>query len=109
MVTGTNPSGWPKKIRVDRKIVNLLSRSLYSDFPRAIREMVSNSYDADATEVKIQIDLKKKELVVEDNGNGMTVEQFDNYLEIAGEKYEGNSCFNRSFRTQMDDLQKFQE
>jgi len=53
--------------------------------------MVSNSYDADATDVKIQIDLKKKELVVEDNGNGMTVEQFDNYLEIAGEKYEGNT------------------
>ncbi len=81
-------TGWPKKITVERKIVNLLSRSLYSDFPRAIRETVSNAYDADATLVKIEVDLTKKEMVVEDNGNGMSVEQFDKYLRIAGTKAE---------------------
>jgi hypothetical protein len=83
-----NTGGWPKKITVERKIVNLLSRSLYADFPRAIREAVSNSYDADATVVKIQVDLKNREIVVEDNGNGMSVGQFDNYLRIAGRKTE---------------------
>lgn len=88
MVTA-NASGWPKKIKVERKIVNLLSRSLYNDFPRAIREAVSNSYDGDATVVTIQVDLKKKEVIVEDNGNGMSIEQFDKYLEIAGEKLTG--------------------
>ena len=36
-------SGWPKRITVERKIVSLLSRSLYADFPRAKREAVSNS------------------------------------------------------------------
>ncbi len=82
-------SGWPKKIKVERKIVNLLSRSLYNDFPRAIREAVSNSYDGDATVVTITVDLKKKEVTVEDNGNGMSLEQFDKYLEIAGEKLIG--------------------
>lgn len=88
MVT-QNASGWPKKITVDRKIVNLLSRSLYADFPRAIREAVSNSYDGDATVVSITVDLKKKEVTIEDNGNGMSIEQFDKYLEIAGEKLIG--------------------
>jgi hypothetical protein len=83
-----NIGGWPKKITVERKIVNLLSRSLYADFPRAIREAVSNSYDADATLVKIQVDLRNGEIVVEDNGNGMSVEQFDDYLRIAGRKTE---------------------
>jgi hypothetical protein len=83
-----NTGGWPKRITVERKIVNLLSRSLYADFPRAIREAVSNSYDADATVVKIQVDLRNKEIVVEDNGNGMSVEQFDDYLRIAGRKTE---------------------
>ncbi|MDP2920030.1 MAG: ATP-binding protein [Dehalococcoidia bacterium] len=82
-------SSWPKRITVHRKIVTLLSRSLYSDFPRAVREMVSNSYDADATVVRISINLGHKELTVEDNGNGMSVEQFENYLRIAGQKYEG--------------------
>ncbi len=87
-MTQDNTTGWPKKITVERKIVNLLSRSLYADFPRAIRETVSNSYDADATVVKIQVDLENKEVVVEDNGNGMSVEQFDKYLRIAGTKAE---------------------
>ena len=84
-----NTGGWPKRITVERKIVNVLSRSLYSDFPRAIREAVSNSYDADATVVKIQVDLRNREIVVEDNGNGMSVEQFASYLRIAGIKGEG--------------------
>ncbi len=88
MVT-PNVSGWPKKITVDRKIVNLLSRSLYTDFPRAIREAVSNSYDGDATVVAIRVDPKNKEVTIEDNGNGMSIEQFDKYLEIAGEKLVG--------------------
>ncbi len=88
-MVSSSSSVWPKKITVARKIVSLLSRSLYSDFPRAIREMVSNSYDADATVVRILVDTKLKELTVEDNGNGMSVEQFENYLRIAGQKYEG--------------------
>lgn len=84
MVNRIGNSGWPKRITVERKIVNLLSRSLYADFPRAIRETVSNSYDADATVVNVRVDLLKREIVVEDNGVGMSVEQFDNYLRIAG-------------------------
>jgi HSP90 family molecular chaperone len=52
--------------------------------------MVSNSYDADATIVSIKVDLKNKELVLEDNGNGMSAEQFDNYLRIAGQPSEGS-------------------
>ena len=88
-MTQQRTTGWPKRIRVQRRIVNLLSRSLYSDFPRAIREMVSNCYDADATVVKIDIDLRNKEITVEDNGNGMSGEQFDKYLRIAGHPVEG--------------------
>ena len=88
-MTTSSHTEWPKRIRVDRKIVNLLSRSLYADFPRVIREMLSNSYDADATSVKIDVDLRRKEVLVEDNGNGMSTDQFDKYLRIAGEKMEG--------------------
>ena len=91
-----NTGGWPKRITVERNIVNLLSRSLYADFPRAIREAVSNSYDADATVVKIHVDLRNGAIVVEDNGNGMSVEQFDDYLRIAGRKAEAG--FSEKFR-----------
>lgn len=89
MTQSKDDIGWPKRIRVERRIVDLLSRSLYSDFPRAIRELVSNSYDADATVIRIKIDLKAKEVTIEDNGNGMSSEHFDKYLKIAGEPIEG--------------------
>ncbi len=88
-MTTSGTTDWPKRIRVERRIVSLLSRSLYSDFPKAIREMVSNAYDADATLVKINVDLRHKEIVVEDNGNGMSSDEFDSYLRIAGEPIEG--------------------
>ena len=48
--------------------------------------MVSNAYDADATEVNITIDLNKDFIEVRDNGNGMTLDEFGFFLKIAGQK-----------------------
>ena len=76
---------WPKRLSVDKRIVLLLSASTYENFPRALRELVSNAHDADATSVSIDIDTKKKQIVVEDNGSGMTPDEFDFFLRIAGE------------------------
>lgn len=77
---------WIKHLTVDKRIVRLLSASTYENFPDAIREMVSNAYDADATEVRITIDLKKGCIEVKDNGNGMSPDEFDFFLRIAGQK-----------------------
>jgi hypothetical protein len=77
---------WQKRISVDRRIVRLLSASTYEDFPGAIREMVSNAYDADATEVNIKIDLGNDVISITDNGNGMTPDEFDFFLRIAGQQ-----------------------
>lgn len=75
------------QITVDKNIVSLLSRFTYErSFPYALREVVSNAYDADATTARIDIDLKKEEILIIDNGNGMTKEEFDFYLRIAGQK-----------------------
>ena len=77
---------WIKHLTVDKRIVRLLSASTYENFPDAIREMVSNAYDADATEVNITIDLNKDFIEVRDNGNGMTPDEFGFFLRIAGQK-----------------------
>jgi hypothetical protein len=75
------------QITVDKNIVSLLSRFTYErSFPYALREVVSNAYDADATTARIDIDLKKEEVLIIDDGNGMTKEEFDFYLRIAGQK-----------------------
>lgn len=75
---------WPKHLSVDKRIISLLSASTYESFPRALRELVSNSYDADATQIDIVLSERDSSLTVTDNGSGMTPDEFDFFLRIAG-------------------------
>lgn len=81
---------YTEHLRVDPQIVSLLSKSTYQkNFPSAIRELVSNAYDADALSVKIDFDRTYSIIEILDDGNGMTYEEFKKYLKIAGTKQEG--------------------
>lgn len=84
---------WPKKITVDKRIVSVLSQSTYDNFPRALKELVTNSYDADAKAVHITINLDKETVTILDTGRGMNEEDFEFYLRIAGKtrKKEDNT------------------
>lgn len=77
---------WKKNLSVDRRIVRLLSAKTYDDFPGALKELVSNAYDADATRVILKVNIKDDFIEVVDNGNGMTPSQFDFFLRIAGQQ-----------------------
>jgi len=75
------------QITVDKNIVSLLSKFTYErSFPYALREVVSNAYDADATTARIDIQLDKNKVVIHDNGNGMTRDEFEFYLRICRSK-----------------------
>jgi hypothetical protein len=81
------PEQFTSQIKVDKRIVSLLSKFTYErSLPYAIREVISNSYDADATIARVDIDQKKDRIVIYDNGSGMTTEEFRFYLRIAGQK-----------------------
>jgi hypothetical protein len=64
-------------IKVDAAVVKHLSIGLYRNYALAIKELISNAYDAGATEVKIKLDLKKKRIIIRDNGRGMDYDDFD--------------------------------
>ena len=79
------------ELRVDKNIVPLLSKSTYQrSFSDAIRELISNSYDADALTVRISVSKDFKKISIEDDGNGMTKKDFDRYPTIARKKSEGD-------------------
>src|SRR5260221_3235886 len=84
---------WPKNITVDKRIVKILSESTYENFPRALKELVTNSYDADSRNVDITVNLKEETITIEDDGNGMDESDFTFYLRIAGRKREKESNF----------------
>jgi len=57
------------KIIVDKSHIFTLGEKMYRKSIEFIRELVNNAYDADATEVFVNINDNK--IVVEDNGSGM--------------------------------------
>jgi hypothetical protein len=67
-------------------ILSLLGDELIGSDNLAIFELVKNAYDADAEEVKIilnDLNTSKQSILVEDDGNGMTLETLQNvWLEI---------------------------
>ena len=70
--------------KVNAEVVSHLSFGLYRNFARAVKELISNSYDAGATEVKIKLDLDNDLIIVRDNGKGMTLKEIeDKFLHIA--------------------------
>lgn len=58
--------------------------SLYKQLPKALAELITNCWDADATEVNIDIDYSKKIITVTDNGIGMSHSELNSeFLRVA--------------------------
>lgn len=57
-------------------VLNSLGRNLYRNFITILGEAISNSWDADADNVKIIINREKSEMLVIDDGDGMSASDF---------------------------------
>ena len=67
----------------DLNTIDHLGVKLYRSFPPVIAELVSNSYDAEAKNVKVSIDYENKVVTVTDDGHGMSFEEInENFLVI---------------------------
>lgn len=73
-------------LKFDPNTIEHLGISLYSKLPSVLSELVSNSWDADADNVKIDFVDKdgKKEITYNDDGTGMTFEELDNKFLLIG-------------------------
>lgn len=61
------------RLTTDERVLARVTDGIYRQPGSAIRELVSNAYDADATQVVIKTDRPRFEtLTIEDDGNGMT-------------------------------------
>ncbi len=78
-----NDHNWTTSMKVGEAIVDLLSGRIYRTLPIALKELVSNAWDADAENVKIFIHEEKKQIAIIDDGSGMNKKQLKNYVDIA--------------------------
>ena len=68
------------KLKVGSSIINILSKSFYTKKRMIFDELVTNAYDAGST--KVSLDFKDNEIIIEDNGMGMTQEQLKDFFSI---------------------------
>ncbi len=76
------------KFKVDTALTKILGDS-YSSVEAAVKELIDNSFDADATLVKVTLPqiFDNASVVIEDNGDGMTsLEVVEQYLRIASSR-----------------------
>lgn len=67
-------------LQASTKLLRAIGPRLYPDASTGIIELVSNSYDADATSVRIEV--HPTEICVADNGHGMSATMLDNFFTL---------------------------
>ena len=69
----SSESPFETELRTDERVLARVTDGIYRQPGSAIRELVSNAYDADATRIVIKTDRPRfRTLIVEDDGIGMT-------------------------------------
>jgi hypothetical protein len=80
-------------------VLNHLGLNLYSNTPAVLSEVIANSYDADAENVDITISQESDEIVIFDDGNGMSLQEInDKFLTVGYQKRENGECLSKNFK-----------
>ena len=87
------------KIRARTHILQLMGEELIGDDGLAVFELVKNGYDADATEVDVNLNVRSglsQSIIVLDSGTGMTLEDITGkWLELATDSKRTASCSHK--------------
>jgi len=71
-------------VTVDKRHIISIGERLYTESVELLRELVNNAYDADATEVHVELSPDK--IVIWDNGTGMDLEGLKQYFIIGSDE-----------------------
>lgn len=89
----------PFQFEISLSVLNHLGHNLYRNFITVIAEAVSNSWDAEAQNVWIEIDKEGNTFSIKDDGVGMTPADFQNkFLKIGYSKRRDGKRTTRSGR-----------
>lgn len=76
------------EIVVASRIVDTLSSGLYENPAACLKELVNNSYDADASRVDIHVKPDADLILIEDDGHGMDREEFERHFTRIAESHK---------------------
>lgn len=97
MAPETSPD--PYRFEISLSVLNHLGRNLYRNFVTVLGEAISNSWDANANNVWIEIDRKNSSFSIKDDGDGMNSEDFQGkFLKIGYSKRKAGGSKSSSGR-----------
>ena len=76
------------EIKVASRIIDYLSSGLYPSPAACLKELINNSYDADASRVDVFVKPDANRIIVEDNGEGMNREEFEKHFKRISESHK---------------------
>jgi hypothetical protein len=79
------------KIRVAARVIDFLSSGLYQSPGSCLKELINNSYDADATTVVVSVKPDADFVAIEDDGEGMTRAAFERHFSNVAESHKRDS------------------
>jgi len=84
------------ELKFDPKTIKHLGVQMYQTLPPVLAELISNSYDANATWVRITFNDNegKKQIIVEDNGDGMSFDEIKEDFLVIGKNRRENEKNN---------------
>lgn len=86
-------------IKVASQIVDYLSSGLYTSPAACLKELINNSYDADASRVDIFVKPDVNTIIISDDGIGMTRDEFQRHFDHVSESYKrADNAFTESGR-----------
>ena len=87
------------KFQADSALLKELGEALVGQAHIALAELVKNAYDADATRCQVTID--EDQIVVEDNGHGMSEREFLDHWMTIGTRHKQETGTSRRFKRQV--------
>jgi hypothetical protein len=72
------------EVTVDKRHIISIGERLYTESVELLRELVNNAYDADATDVHVEITSEK--ITIQDNGMGMDLDGLKQYFIIGSDE-----------------------
>lgn len=84
----TDTSAFSGQITVASRIVDQLSSGLYESPAACLKELINNSFDADATHVRVFIKPDADRIIIEDDGTGMSKGEFVKHFSRISESYK---------------------
>jgi hypothetical protein len=76
------------EIRVAARIIDYLSSGLYPSAAACLKELINNSYDADASNVDVFVKPDADQIIIVDNGTGFTRVEFERHFQNLAESHK---------------------